>query len=67
MLNFSIRYYHTPEKLLPKKYKAIDGTMEEFSKEAFFYYYSMYKITDYLSKSKSIIIEDLIRDQKDTI
>lgn len=68
MYNYSIRYYHTPEKLLPKYYKAIDGEKVEFSKEAFYYYYSTYKISDYLSKSKSSIIEDLlIEPKKDTI
>lgn len=66
MLNFSIRYYHLSNDLLPNRYMTYYGDTITYNKENFYYYYSMYKITDYLSKSKSLIINNLIIE-KDSI
>ena len=68
MLNYSVRYYNLRLGLLPKYYVSFDNNKTEFNKENFFRYYSLYKITDYLSKSKSIIINDmLIESENDSV
>ena len=66
MLNYSMKYYNLRPDLLPDTYTSIDNKVK-FNKENFFRYYSLYKITDYLSKSKSAIIKDLLIEvKKDT-
>ena len=66
MFNFAMRYYHLSPRLLPDYYIESTGDTVNYNKQNFFYYYSMYKITDYLSNSKSAIINSLILESKDT-
>lgn len=66
VFNFAIRYYHLSPGLLPDSYVESNGDTVNFNKQNFFYYYSMYKITDYLSNSKSAIINSLLLESKDT-
>ena len=60
MFNFSMKYYHMSPNMLPNSYVPSAGKAISFNKENFFYYYSSYKITDYLSKAKSAIIDNLL-------
>jgi hypothetical protein len=66
VFNFSFRYYHLSPGLLPNYYIESNGDTVHFNKQNFFYYYSMYKISDYLSSSKSAIINSLLLESKDT-
>ncbi len=63
VFNYSIKYLHLTSSLLPSYYTGIDGDTVIFNKENFFYYYSMYKITNYLSNTKSSIINNLILEE----
>ena len=66
MFNFAMRYYHLSPGLLPDCYIESTGDTVNYNKQNFFHYYSMYKITDYLSNSKSAIINSLLLESKDT-
>lgn len=67
MYNYSIRYYNLRPDILPDTYVSTDGEVIKYNKENFFKYYSKYKITDYLSKAKSSIINNLLTESKDTV
>ncbi len=68
LINYYTRYLYKHSNLLPDKYISYSRDTIEFNKENFFYYYSMYKITDYLSNAKSCIINSLIIEStKDTL
>jgi hypothetical protein len=66
MFYFSMKYHYVTPNLLPNSYTSYSGDVIPFNKENFFHYYSMYKITDYLSKAKTIMINGLLLDSKDT-
>ena len=66
MFNFSLKYFHISPRLLPDYYIDATGDSVIFNKENFFYYYSMYKITNHLSKAKSSIINGMLLESKDT-
>jgi uncharacterized protein YneF (UPF0154 family) len=60
MFNYALKYHHLTPNILPDAYKGYDEKIISYNKEEFFYYYSMYKITDYLSKAKSSMINAMI-------
>ena len=66
VFNYSFRYYHLSPSLLPDYYIVSNKDTIHYNKQNFFYYYSMYRITDYLSSSKSEIINSLLLESKDT-
>jgi hypothetical protein len=67
MFNFVTKYYHTTPSLLPDYYTFVNGDTVAFTKENFFYYCSMYKITEHLSIAKTFMINGLMLDSLDTV
>ena len=62
IINYYSKYLYRHSNLLPNYYITYYKDSVEFNKENFFYYYSMYKITDYLSNAKSCVINSLINE-----
>jgi hypothetical protein len=60
MMNYVMKYNDKPSKELPDYYVSGFGDSIKYNKENFFYYTALFKMNNYLGKSRKTIIDGFI-------